>query len=225
MSLIVVAEGHGETEAIRNLIMRIAIADGLALPHIPASGGVLRRTILTPGSLGDACRLAAAKGATALLLTRDADNDAQDDQHGDCPKVRAPEMAEWVRDINLGFPSAVVLFRWEYESMFLAGLESIVGIPLKGPDGIERPGIQAGAAFYGDPDQGPRGAKEWLSEHMPRRVSYKPTTDQLAMTRLLDLQDQRLNELSSFRRLRRALRFLSEFQSTAGAVYPQDGWS
>ena len=225
MSLIVVAEGHGEAEAIRNLIMRIAIADELALPYIPDNGGVLRKTILTPGSLGDACRLAARKGATALLLTRDADNEAADDGHGDCPKVRAPEMAGWVRDLKLEFPAAVVLFRWEYESMFLAGLQSIAGESLAGPGGIERPGIVLGAAFHEDPDQAPRGAKEWLSDHMPRRVSYKPTTDQLAMTRLLDLQDQRLNGLSSFRRLRRALRFLSEFQSTAGAVYPQDGWS
>lgn len=224
MSLIVVAEGHGETEAIGNLIMRIAKADDLVLPHIPASGGVIRRTILTPGSLGDACRLAASKGATALLLTRDADNDAQDDQHGDCPKVRAPEMADWVRDVKLGFPAAVVLFRWEYESMFLAGLESIVGVPLKGPDGIERPGIEVGAAFHGDPDQAPRGAKEWLTDHMPRRVSYKPTTDQLAMTRLLDLDSPRLNELSSFRRLRRALRFLAENQTVPRSVYPQEGW-
>ena len=100
----------------------------------------------------------------------------------------------------------------------------IVGVPLKGPDGIERPGIEVGAAFHGDPDQAPRGAKEWLTEHMPRRVSYKPTTDQLAMTRLLDLEGQRLNELSSFRRLRRSLRFLAENQTVPGSVYPQKRW-
>lgn len=224
MSLIVVAEGHGEDEAIRNLVMRIANADGLDLPYIPARGGVVRKSILTKGRLTDVCRLAASKEATALLLTRDADNDAQDDRHGDCPKVRAPEMAEWVRDLRLGFPAAIVLFRWEYESMFLAGLDSIAGRLLTGPDGIERPGIRRDAAFHGDADQGPRGAKEWLRDQMPNRVSYKPTTDQLAMTRLLDLEGKRLNELSSFRRLRRSLRFLAENQTVPGSVYPQEGW-
>ena len=225
MSLIVVAEGHGESAAIRNLVMRLAQADDLVLPFIPTTGGVQRKDVKTRGRIEDACGVAAGRGATALLITRDADNTDVVDEHLDCPKVRAPEAARWVRDLQLPFPTAVVLFRWEFESMFLAGLPAIVGQPLKGDDGLERPGVLTSAAFHGNPDEGPRGAKQWLSRNMPDGVAYKPTTDQLAMTRLLQLDDERLNGLPSFRRLRRGLRFLSANIGVRGSAYPEEGWA
>jgi hypothetical protein len=225
VSLIVVAEGHGETEAIRNIVSRVASDDSLILPFIPRVGGVQRRIIRTRGRIEEACEIAMARDATALLLTRDADNDETADETRDCPKVRAPETAEWARAMHLPFPVAVVLFRWEYESMFLAGLDAIAGKALIGDDGIERPGVLSSALFHGDADHAPRGAKEWLTANMPRGVSYKPTTDQLAMTRLLPLDHDRLNKLPSFVRLRRGLRFLSENMGVAGAVYPLEGWT
>ena len=205
--------------------MRLRDSDDLGLPFIPRQGGVQRKDIRSRGRLEDACTIAANRGATALLLTRDADNEEHVDELGDCPKVRAPETAAWVRQLHLPFPAAVVMFRWEYESMFLAGLGTIAGQPIVGDDQITRPGILASAAFHGDPDQGPRGAKEWLTQNMPPGVAYKPSTDQLAFTRMLELEDKRLNALPSFKRLRRALQFLSDHAGHAGAVYPQDGWS
>lgn len=87
-------------------------------------------------------------------------------------------------------------------------------------DPRHRPGVLAGAAFHGDPDQGPRGAKEWLTRNMLAGVAYKPTADQLAMTRLLDPAHPKLNNLASFRRMRRALAFLASNLGRAGAVYP-----
>jgi hypothetical protein len=224
MSLVVVAEGHGEMEAVRNIVTRLGGADGLDLPFIPRSGGVHRRDIRTRGRVEEACNLARMRGASALLLTRDADNEEHVDEMRDCPKARAPEVAAWVRALELPFPAAVVLFRWEYETMFLAGLESIAGRRIVGDDHISRPGIVAGAAFHGDPDQAPRGAKGWLTQNMPPGVAYKPSTDQLALTRMLQLDDERLNALPSFRRLRRALRFLAAHAGCPGAVYPQEGW-
>jgi hypothetical protein len=57
-----------------------------------------------------------------------------------------------------------------------------------------------------------------ISEHY---VSgrYKPTLDQLALTRMVDFKDLRAARLPAFGTLERALRFLASAR-VAGAVYP-----
>ncbi|HEU4409506.1 MAG TPA: hypothetical protein VFS43_29890 [Polyangiaceae bacterium] len=93
----------------------------------------------------------------------------------------------------------------------------MAGKPLIDPKGTKRPGIREGAKFEGDP-QGPRDAKGVVSSFMsPGRV-YKPTTDQLALTRMLDFGTLRGSGLPCFSTLENALRFLSG--AAPGAVYP-----
>lgn len=63
-----------------------------------------------------------------------------------------------------------------------------------------------------------RDAKGEISRHMPEGRVYKPTVDQLALTRLLDFRLLRASALPCFGTLERALRFLSGAHE--GDVYP-----
>jgi hypothetical protein len=58
-----------------------------------------------------------------------------------------------------------------------------------------------------------------LSAQFPPNRSYKPTLDQLPLTRLIDFTALRAADLPCFGTLERALVFLA--QGSAGAVYPR----
>jgi hypothetical protein len=71
------------------------------------------------------------------------------------------------------------------ESIYLPCLTEMAGVKLRDPNsGMERPGLRPDAVFQGDP-QAIRGVKEWLSDHMSEGRRYKPSVDQLPLTRLV----------------------------------------
>lgn len=211
MGLYIVGEGQSEMESLPTLVRKLANHLDLELPHTPKARA-WRVLLHNEDAIVRVCQQLRGT-AKAALFTKDADDEA------DCPKFRGPQMAAWVRSLELDFPVAVVLFRREYETMFLASVPSLVGQQLRGPGGIDRPGISAGSVFHGDPES-PRNAKRWLDDNMPVGVAYKETLDQPAMTKLLDFNNPALRNLSSFRRLENGLRFLSENLGVVGAVYP-----
>jgi hypothetical protein len=101
----------------------------------------------------------------------------------------------------------------EYETWFLAGIESLAGKRL--PDG--RPGVQADPPKWdGDLEKEPRGAKEALRKTMPN--GYKETLDQVELTRLLDLNQVRQRGLKSFARLEKAIKQLADACKTGTHV-------
>ena len=112
------------------------------------------------------------------------------------------------------FSSAVVLLHPEYEVVFLPCLDLMAGKLLDG-----RPGLDAGTVWDGAPWEARRGVKERLSRHFPRNWRYKPTLDQLPMTRMLDFDRLRNAEVPCFGTLERAVTFLSRARN-AGDVYP-----
>ena len=71
---------------------------------------------------------------------------------------------------------SVVMAKKEYEAWFIAASESLRGTRRLVPD------LNAPA----DPES-IRGAKEWLSRHMPSNQPYAETTDQPALTAAFDL--------------------------------------
>jgi len=198
-------EGHGEVEAAGNLIARLSADLGLALPwskpirwkNLHQRDGVLQgaRFILTKPDVG------------ALLILRD-----EDDR---CPRDLGPATARWLREIELPFPAAVVLLHPEYEVFFLPCLERIRGRTLDG-----RPGLEPDAAWDRDSYEVRRGVKEWLTRRFPANRSYKPTLDQLPMTRLIDFEVLRAAGVPCFGTLERALRFLDTRAGDPG-VYPE----
>lgn len=214
MGLFMVVEGEGDKAALPALVAKVSQAEGIVLPYVPGAGVSVRQLHMATArgqeEIEKVCELYRSRsGVDALLLTQDSDDT--------CPRDLAPEIAAWVRPLSLDFPVALVLFYREYETLFLAGSASLQGKPLRGSG--DRPGLPPGAVFHGDPEAR-RGAKGWVSERLGRR--YVETIDQLAFTRTLELGDQALQNLSSFRRLRSGLAFLGRHAGSGqrGKVYP-----
>lgn len=206
---LIVVEGHGEDGAAPSLVSRLW--KDLELPYAVWSSKPIRwQKLKSEPGVQQLCQILRGKSDCDRVLV------LRDDEDG-CPKDSGPLLAAWLRAAALPFPVAAVLTYREYETMFLASLASLAGKPLVDPNGVKRAGIATGAAYRGDP-QAKRNAKGAVSSFMPAGRAYKPTTDQLALTRLLDFTLLRASGLPCFGTLERALQFLST--ASAGQVYP-----
>lgn len=216
MALYVVREGDGEQLALPALIYGIRDRLELDLPHHHPDRHSWKKMLLTAAQVSGVCeQLRATDACEAVLLTRDADQDQL--PNADCPKYAAPEIAEWVRELELPFPVAVVLFYKEYETLFLSGAEGMAGKPVVDSRNRIVAKIPVTVTAHPDPEY-PRDAKGWVKANLVK--GYKPTLLQLPLTRLLNHEDLESKDLSSYRRLSSALRFLADNRSVAGAVYP-----
>ena len=105
----ILVEGHGELGAVDNLISRLSEDLGLRRVWSPA---IRWKNLHLARGVEQGANFVRTKPDTeALLILRDEDDK--------CPKELAPAITEWVRGLRLPFPSAVVLFRPEYEVLFL----------------------------------------------------------------------------------------------------------
>jgi hypothetical protein len=204
----ILVEGHGEVGAADNLVTRLWQEAGHWQPWAPALRwlNLHQRRGIEKG-IGS---IRAKGDAGALLILRDEDDG--------CPKERGPELASWARELAPPFAVAVVLLHREYEVLFLPCLDRMTGHPIIGADGQKRPGLVPGTRYEGD-WEAKRGIKEWLSTHFPTGRSYKPTLDQLPLTRLIDLPTLRSAGVPCFETLERSLAFLASSFGTPG-VYP-----
>ncbi|MCA9708255.1 MAG: DUF4276 family protein [Myxococcales bacterium] len=203
-------EGHGEVAAAGNLVTRLWKAAGHWLPW----GKPIRwkNLHLRRGVESGARYVQSMPDAGALLVLRDED-DA-------CPKQSAPEAAAWLRSLALPFPSALVLLHREYEVLFLPCIPQMAGRPIVDRSGQERPGLRADARYEGDWEDR-RGVKEWLSRQFVGSRRYKPTIDQLPMTRMIDLEMLRSADVPCFGTLERSLAFLAAaIDASSAEVYP-----
>jgi len=191
-------EGHGEVEAAHNLVIRLSRDLGLDKPWVPPRRipNLHQWEARKSGGVRAGAELIRSKpDVGALLILRDED-DA-------CPKNLAPNIADQLRMLNLPFPTAYVLLHPEYEVLFLPCLENM-GFPQWDRDSWEQR----------------RGIKEWLSSRLPRGQAYKPTVNQLPMTRKIDFDMLRKANVPCFGSLERALQFLFDHAGETGAVYP-----
>jgi len=206
----VLVEGHGETEAVLNLLTRLSaecaagllpFAPPIRVPGIASEENLMRFVELVRGR----------PDAHALIALRD-------DEDG-CPKHDAPRLSERLRGLGLPFPSAVVLAFREYETLFLPCVERMAGRALVGPGG-SRAGLRQDASWIGGDFESKRGVKEWLTSQMPPGRAYKPSVDQLPLTRMVDFDTVREKGLPWFGSLERALRFLEAHAGEASVAYP-----
>ena len=194
----ILVEGHGEVKAAHNLISRLSHEVGLYLPWTTPRRWPnlhLWEAQRRGGILAGAEFIRGKTDAGALLILRDED-DA-------CPKELAPKIANQLRTLDLPFPAAYVLFHPEYEVLFLPCLDLIGFPPWKEKSWEAR-----------------RGIKEWLSRQLPTGRSYKPTVDQVWMTRGIDFERLREANVPCFGSLERAIAFLRDNLGSKGTVYP-----
>ena len=133
----------------------------------------------------------------AILVLADADRDG--------PVSLARKLTKRCAQIDLNCPVQIVCANREYESWFLASLNTIRG----------RHGLPMNAVLSGDAEA-VLNPKQWLTDHMPSGQAYKETTHQASFSRLIDL-DLACRNSRSFRRLCHALEQLLSTINTHSA--------
>jgi hypothetical protein len=172
-----IVEGQGEVEAVPILIRRIAIEAAIhskieinPILRVPAN------RLIKPGELERTVDLSARKleGKGGIFVLIDCD------WEDCCPKFDGPDLSDRATNARPDHPVSLVLANKEYESWFIAGAGSLQEIGMLSMD----------LEYVHDPEN-IRGAKEWISRHMPKSQPYKETLDQPALTQKLNLQDAR----------------------------------
>lgn len=199
LRLAAIVEGHGEMEAVPILVRRVALElDPGLVPRVDPVLRVPASRLLKAGELERTVEFAARKlqGQGGILVLVDCDWD------GGCPAHEGPELLSRARSARPDLPIAVVLAKKEYEAWFLAAAESLRGRRRLSEDLMPPP----------RPEE-IRGAKGWLSRHMPKGRSYAETTDQPTLTELFDFNAAR--RADSFDKFyREMIRLLTMLQST-----------
>lgn len=171
--LAAIVEGHGEVAAVPILIRRIAermdppvFVDVDPILRVPASS--LRKGSELERQVERAARKMQEKGGILILIDCDWD--------GGCPAEEGPDLLRRAREARSDLPISVVLAKKEYEAWFIAAAESLRG----------KRGLVQNLTCDCAPEE-IRGAKEWLSDHMPTGRPYSATIDQPALTAIFDL--------------------------------------
>lgn len=186
MKIYPMVEGHGEVAAAPVLLRRL-LAEAQCLGI--GIGRPIRRTqsqLRSKEGIQAGVRLALLQPECAAVVIL---FDGEDD----CPKELAASVRAWAREAASGKPCDVVIAYREYETWFLAALESLRG----------QYGIPGNAPAPANPES-KRDAKGALEEFMPPDRAYSETGDQPAMSAAFDMGlAHRRNR--SFRKLVKAL--------------------
>lgn len=199
MNLVSIVEGKGDVGAVRELVRRIAYANGFFGVKVLNPLRIHRHYIRIDNSeFGRYLALARRRvgGNGAVLLVFDADDD--------CPKEIGPQLQQELSRRLAPLPTAVVLANREFESWFLAAIESLRGCR----------GIREDAVSPTDPES-IRGAKEQLRRLMVPGREYRAKIDQVAFAAQLDLHLARQRSRSFDKFYREVCRLLSAIRRAA----------
>lgn len=203
-------EGHGEVEAIGNLLQRLW--QYLELPHDIIAKPRRWPKIHTDEGLQIGCNLIRkSNNCTGLIILKDEDDK--------CPVEVIPRKVKILRELNLPFPVGYVLLYREYETLLLASLASLKGKKIKDKSGFEREGINTTAELTRDLER-IRNAKGMLSSFFPKNKIYKPTIDQLPLTRMIDFGLIKESGLPCYGTLERCLIDITSNRGKT-SVYPK----
>lgn len=187
-----IIEGHGEIESVPALLHRVARHSGFTdvlLVNAPIRvklGSFLNDKSYFTRHVTLAAGKAAERGGAGLILL-DCDDD--------CPAVLGPRILKDAQETRPDVPFIVVLAHREFESWFIAGVESLRGLNGLSND-LTRP------LHLEDI----RDAKGWLSARMAG--GYDPVVHQLEFSRRLDI-DEAKNSQSFKRFFDRIVKFLT----------------
>lgn len=162
-----IVEGEGELKSVPILIHRIKeiVAPGILL-RTPNPIRVSRSLVVKPNEFEKYLNIAAQKAGRdgRILVLLDADDD--------CPRKLAADLRERVHASHSDRVVSVVLAKSEFESWFIASVESIAG----------KFSIQSDCKCPSNPER-IRNAKGWLSRHMVQNAHYRPLAHQSKMSR------------------------------------------
>ena len=165
-----IVEGHGEIDAVPVLLRRICYELGcctsakIAHPmRIPRSRMVQEKEIRRYARIASLL-----PGCDLILLVMDADDD--------CAKEISDLIRPWIRAESLCAHFEIIVIPREYECWIIAALESLQGVR----------GIGGNAASPQHPEQ-VKDAKGYITRQMEGSGRYQPTTDQAALSQLVDL--------------------------------------
>jgi hypothetical protein len=205
MKVYPIVEGHGEVDAAPLLIRRLFFE---AQCHAIGVGRPIRRTqsqLRSKEGIQAGVRLALLQPECAAVIIL---FDGEDD----CPKDLAAQVRTWASQAASGTPCDVVVAYREYETWFLAAIESLRG----------QYGIAQDAVAPVNPEA-KRDAKGALEKFMPANRAYSETGDQPAMSQKFDMGlAHRRNR--SFRKMVKTIGdLLAQLQQTI-PVWPPAGW-
>jgi Domain of unknown function (DUF4276) len=205
MKVYPIVEGHGEVQATPVLLRRLLAAADCRNVSV---GRPIRRT---------QSQLRSKEGiqasvSLALLQPECAAVVILFDGEDDCPKQLAARVRSWALEVAQGTPCDVVIAYREYETWFLAALESLRG----------QYGIPKNATAPANPES-KRNAKGTLEEFMPVERAYSETGDQPSMSAVFDMGlAYRRNR--SFRKLVKAVGDLLAQLRQPIPVWPPTDW-
>lgn len=197
-----IVEGQGEVAAVPILLWRL-------VHRFDLGGDVVigkpvrqpRAELVQKAGLEEAIKLARKDRLDAILIVFDSDDD--------CPAELGQKIQEWSEQIAGDIPCQVVMPNREFEAWFLAHIEDLRG----------KRGIRPDAISPQDPERR-RGAKEQLEGEMEADRSYKPTTDQAALSKMFSM-DKAYARCRSFRKMVSAFRYV--IQANGHDVGPWPG--
>ena len=195
MLIVPVIEGRGDALALPRLLERI-LHERLGRYDIRIARG--KQNVVNAKDKG---QLTAHLGRYLLHAARKPRCDGilvlvDTDEHC-CPINLANHLRAQIATSGTGKPVEIVCACQEYEAWFLASIDTIKGNL-----------YISNSSTLVVPAEGQRSPKGWLSAQMPRGRSYKPTSHQLPLTELVDLDLAHQNS-RSFRRLCHAVEQLS----------------
>jgi hypothetical protein len=198
-TIIPVVEGPGDVAALPELLGRILLERFNRTDVIVAQGK--SRVVTANGrqklesKLENFLQHAQNKPeCDAILVLLDADDD--------CPVNLAQGILKRCEQLGLTSPVEIVCAHREYESWFLASLDTIKG----------QRGVPDTAALSQDAED-VQNPKQWITDKMPPGQAYKETTHQASLTQHIDL-GMAHNNSRSFRRLCHALELLLDRTSS-----------
>lgn len=205
MKLYPIVEGHGEVTALPVLLRRLLAK--AECYHVDVGSPIRRSQSQFRNKEAVQAAVSLAKlqpHCAAIVLLFDGEDD--------CPKNLAETVRAWAKEAAMDTPCDVVIAYREYETWFLAALESLSG----------QYGIRVDAAAPSNPESR-RDAKGWLEDFMPRHRAYSETSDQAAMSAVFDmgLAHQRNR---SFRKLVKALGDILTQHGLALPPWPPPTW-
>ncbi len=189
-----IVEGQGEELAFRILLNKILTAQQAeTYPDILRSWRVPKGTMVgRPAALESYAERAIAEAGPngRLFLLLDADDD--------CPAELGPALLRRLAAQFPNHPISVNIANREYETWLIASLESISMASVIPEDSVLPERVES-----------IRGAKEWLTERLPRGSPYNPIAHQASFTSSIDVPLARSRSQSFDRFCREVGRLLS----------------